>query len=229
MRLLAIETATWLASVAVVDADRVVAEWEQHTRGQHAALLLPAVRNVLRQCEGGLEQLDAIAVSVGPGSFTGLRVGLSVAKGLAYARKLPLIGVPTLHVTAHAAPVDADCVVAALDARKGELYAAVFQRVGATLQPVRPEQLVSFSELVDTLPRPCVVIGDAVETYGERFRQCLGTQGQILPFPEWAPRARWVAKLAAEQSESNVPRHLWPEEPHYVRPPEAQVHRGPAA
>lgn len=229
MRILAIETSTWLASVAVAENGEVLAEWEALTRGQHASVLLPAIREVLAQARLGLEQLDAVAVSVGPGSFTGLRVGLSVAKALAYARKTAVVGIPTLEVVAHAAPADAAYVAAALDARKGELYAAVFRRVGAELEPCVPEQLVSFEAFLASLPRPCTILGDAVERYGDLFHQRLGEHGNILPFPQWAPRARVVAQLARRQlARFGLPTQ-WPEEPHYLRPPEAQVHRSRAA
>ncbi len=224
MRLLAIETSTWLASVAATDKGEVLAEEEVFTRGQHASVLLPAIRDVLKRAGIGVEELDAVAVSVGPGSFTGLRVGLSVAKALAYARKMPVLGIPTLTVVAHAAPSDAEHIAAALDARKGELYAAVFRRRGTDLEPVVPERLVSFADLVGILPRPCTILGDAVETYGHLFQQHLGPQATVLPFPQWAPRARSVAQLASgELARAQTPL-LEPAEPRYLRPPEAQVH-----
>jgi tRNA threonylcarbamoyladenosine biosynthesis protein TsaB len=222
MRILAIETATWLASVAVADGERIVAERNQLTQGRHAAVLLPAVREVLASAGLAVRDLDLIAVSVGPGSFTGLRVGLSVAKGLSYASGVPVIGIPTLEALAHAAPAESSTVVAVLDARKGELYAAGFRRDGRFLTAVLEEQLVDAATLLEKLPRPCAVIGDATETYGAWFRERLGAEVTILPFPEWAPQARIVAQLAAARAtQSEGP----PDEPRYLRPPEAQVHR----
>ncbi|GIW44797.1 MAG: tRNA (adenosine(37)-N6)-threonylcarbamoyltransferase complex dimerization subunit type 1 TsaB [Candidatus Binatia bacterium] len=229
MRILAVETSTWLASVALTEGERVLASWEQMTRGQHAAVLLPAVQKVL--AEGGMEldRVGAIAVSVGPGSFTGLRVGLSVAKGLAYALKLPVIGIPSLRVAAEAAPGHHECVAALLDARKGEVYAALFQRVGETLDPVGPSQLLAVDDLENCLPRRCAIVGDAVESYGTVFRTRFGPERVVLPFPEYAPRAHIVGRLAAREVECHGVPSSWPDEPQYLRPPEAQVHRQRAA
>ncbi|MCX8071283.1 MAG: tRNA (adenosine(37)-N6)-threonylcarbamoyltransferase complex dimerization subunit type 1 TsaB [Candidatus Binatia bacterium] len=223
------ETATWLASVALSKDESVIAEWESLTRGQHAAVLLPAIRALLKDASVTLADIDAVAVSVGPGSFTGLRVGLSVAKGLAFARKIPVVAVPTLEALAYAALPAEEPILTVLDARKGEVYAAGYHPAGKVLQPWLPEVLLPFEELVSKVTHPCVVIGDAVEAYGALFRERLGDQVRVLPFPEWAPRARIVASLAGERLRQGHALGDPPEEPHYLRPAEAQVKQGRTA
>lgn len=228
MRILAIETSTWVASVAVTEDATLLAEQERETRGQHASVLLPMVRDVLANAGCKLDALGTIAVSVGPGSFTGLRVGLSVAKGLAYARRLPVLAVPTLEALAWAAPSGFAAVAAVLDARKGQVYAAVFERQGTELVPKLEERLTDIVTLVAKLPRPCTVIGDATVTYGEFLQQRLGAEGRVLPFPEHGPKARGVAQLAALRLAAGQELEV-PQEPRYLRLAEAQAQRSRAA
>src|SRR5689334_18463142 len=96
-------------------------------RGSHARTLLPLIDNALAAARCELSDLDLIAVSIGPGSFTGLRIGLSVAKGLALATGLPAVGVPTLEAYANCAGARSGLLCPVLDARKGEVYGAAFQ------------------------------------------------------------------------------------------------------
>jgi len=127
VKILGIDSATPLASIAVVDDARVLAEARSETTG-HRADLLVLIDRVCREAGVAPGELDAIAIGAGPGSFTGLRIGMATAKGIAFAAGKPLWAVSSL--AALASLVDKPLVTAVLDARRGEIYAGVYRRTG---------------------------------------------------------------------------------------------------
>src|SRR3970282_1974851 len=158
MMILGIDTATATASVALVEEGRVIAE-EVRTalkqsgphpsggRGNHAEILLPLIGMVLAKAGVLLPEISAFAVSIGPGSFTGLRIGLSTVKGLAYGWEVPVVGVPTLLAVAARVTGWDGLVCPLLDARKKEVYAALFRKEAETLERLA-EDLVCSAEAV---------------------------------------------------------------------------------
>jgi tRNA threonylcarbamoyladenosine biosynthesis protein TsaB len=161
--ILGIETATAVCAAAVVGGGRVFAESAREEKYIHAERLMSMVDEVLRRSGCSLASLDAIAVSIGPGSFTGLRIGLSVAKGLAYAVEKPLIAVPTLRAIAErAARENGDdappAILPLLDARKDEVYCQLFERHGSTVRPAEEEHDVKLTVLAERLSQMEVLI-----------------------------------------------------------------------
>jgi tRNA threonylcarbamoyladenosine biosynthesis protein TsaB len=175
MIVLGIDTSTWWASVAVaVDGETRAAACERANRS-HATDLLPLIERVLGEAGVAPQAIGAVAVTGGPGSFSGLRVGLGTAKGLAYATGARLVAVPTLEALAQSVDGCTGTVVALLDARKGELYAARFERDAAgACRRTESDRLLTIDALLATLPQGCVVVGDAEEVYGEQIRDQAG-------------------------------------------------------
>jgi tRNA threonylcarbamoyladenosine biosynthesis protein TsaB len=138
MNFLAFETSTEACSVAVHVAGRVLERFEIAPR-RHAELALPWAEQLLAEAGLARAQLDAIAVSRGPGAFTGVRLGIGLAQGIALALDLPVVPVSTLHVLALRAPANTPRVLAAIDARMGEVYAATFERRDGVLVPISTE------------------------------------------------------------------------------------------
>lgn len=199
--LLAIESATSRLSVALEHADGRVVERVPPHPGHHAEAILPLVDAVLREAGCGPGDPDAFAVSIGPGSFTSLRVGLATAKGLAFATGRPIVPVPTLEALAFGAlaPGDDDPIGALLDARRGELYAAVFEPEGEGLRCVLPDGLFAPEALAAWLPARCRLVGDGVSLVIPALGGRAG-QGVRVEDPDdlglaW-PRATSVARLA---------------------------------
>ena len=180
MRVLGIETATSIASVGIVDADHVAAEQTLPMRGNHARTLLPLIDEVLAAAGMGVRDLGLLAVSIGPGSFTGLRIGLSVAKGLALATGLPVSGVPTLEAYARRAGPRPGLLCPVLDARKGEVYAAAFRWSGDEPVCVAAPVAVTPERFAASLRPPCTLVGDGVDAYFELWRRALG-EGNAPP------------------------------------------------
>ena len=239
MHVLGIETATSIASVAIVNADQVISELEQPMRGSHARTLLPLIDAALAAAQFELGGLDLIAVSIGPGTFTGLRIGLSVAKGLALATGLPVVGVPTLEAYAHRAGVRPGLLCPVLDARKGEVYGAAFQfgANGAGIANAEPTALrcviapaaIAPNRFAASLHKPCTLFGDGVDAYGELWRRELGSEAELIPFADLAPSGAVVARLGAARAHSRDAADLADLEPSYCRQSEAELtHARPA-
>jgi tRNA threonylcarbamoyladenosine biosynthesis protein TsaB len=229
VRALGIETATSIASVGVVVEDRVVAERALPICGSHARTLLPLIDEALATAGIALDELDLLAVSIGPGSFTGLRIGLSVAKGLALATELPVIGVPTLDAYAHAAGVRPGILCPVLDARKGEVYAAAFRWCGADLECVAAAAAMTPARLAAMVRPPCTLVGDGVDAYADLWRRELGDAVELIPLSALPPSGAMVARLGLERFLTGGADDLALLEPCYCRQSEAELSRDRSA
>jgi tRNA threonylcarbamoyladenosine biosynthesis protein TsaB len=216
MRILAIDTALAACAAAVLDTERgeIVGESVPMVRG-HAETLLPLIARLVEQTGVPLLELDRIAVTTGPGSFTGLRVGLSAARGIALAANMPAVGVSTL--LAYAAPYletdDGARVIAAIDARHQRVYLQVFAAGGRSLGPPR---LAPLSEAARVAAEaPAHIVGSAapaiVDALGAGSATPLNVDGRS------APDIVWVARLGAAAAPEQAP-----PEPQYLRAADAQ-------
>src|SRR5579862_828576 len=173
MRILGIDTATRRASIGVLVDGAIVAEQSELANGSHAVTVLPLIADTLQRAGVAVRDLDAIAVSCGPGTFTGLRVGLSIAKGFAYATGIPVVGVPTLEALARTVSPPHATVCTVLDARKGELYAACFAAAPSGVRRLTPDAVMTPDELIAHIVLPCAMLGDAVPRYETFLRERL--------------------------------------------------------
>lgn len=222
MHILGLDTATWRASVGLLIDGEVVAEQSQVAQGSHAVTLLPLIAELLGGAGCAVRDLDAIAVSGGPGAFTGLRVGLSVAKGLACATGIPVVAVPTLEALARTLSHHQGYICTLLDARKGELYAACFESVSGVVRRLTPDALVTPTDVVEHIALPCVIIGDAIPRYAAFLRERLGDQATLLPSETYGPRGGVVASMGWERLQAGVAEPVASLEPFYVRPSDAE-------
>jgi tRNA threonylcarbamoyl adenosine modification protein YeaZ len=217
MRILAIDTALEACSVALLDTgqpDRAIHESQAMTRG-HAEALMPMIARVFERAGFDAAQLDRIAVTVGPGSFTGLRVGIAAARGIALAAGKPAIGLTTL--AAFAAPLfaadDAIPVVTAIDARHDHVYLQVFGAGGLTL--VKPAVLHVSEAARASLGGPPRLVGTGAEMLARAWPA--GARPPVLVDNKRAPDIEWVARLGAASPETGAP-----PKPLYLRAPDAQ-------
>ncbi len=217
MRVLAIDTALGACSVAVLDTNAgglVASESVAMQRG-HAESLMPMIARVMHQADLKYFNLDRVAVTTGPGSFTGLRVGIAAARGLALAAAKPAVGVSTL--AAYAAPQlaqdDAAPVIAAIDARHGQVYVQAFGHGGCTLFSAR---LAPIAEAVRAVPRQAPrIVGSAAGLLGAAWPA--SDPPPLAVEARAAPDIAWVARLGAMAAENEAP-----PKPLYLRAPDAQ-------
>jgi tRNA threonylcarbamoyladenosine biosynthesis protein TsaB len=224
---LALEPATAALSVALLRGQDLVDEISAPA-GPAAETLLPAVDSLLDRAGVALGELEAFAISIGPGSFTSLRVGIATVKGLAFESDLPIAPVSTLAALACAAGPTDRLVVPMLDARRGEVYAAAYAAacVGAShREVVLPEGVYTPEALCERIRPPCVLVGEGAALCGEAIKAELGEGVALLPPPEGNASARHVGALGVEQ----LARGSWvlaaQLAPHYLRRAEAEVKR----
>jgi tRNA threonylcarbamoyladenosine biosynthesis protein TsaB len=224
MRALGIDTATRIGSVGLVEDGCVVAECSAWAAPGHAETLAPVARRILADAGWSISTLDVVVISIGPGSFTGLRVGLSLGKGLAFGRDLALVPVSTLDALAEVAEAEpGELVCPILDARKGELYAALYEAAPPGLTKLSRDLLIRWEDLIRGVNRRCRFLGDGVERYGESLETALGATALVLPFTRYHPRGGVVARLGAAAHAAGGGEPLGPLEPRYVRAADAEL------
>ena len=225
--ILSIETSTGCGSISVtrggLDQGTILAEATAQPETTHSRRLLGSVDWVMSAAGISWGQLDGVAISLGPGSFTGLRIGMAAAKGIAFAAELPLLGVPTLEALVLACPLSCSgCVWSLLDARKQEVFAACFQPIApgryqqvGDILAIRPEKLL------ERLEGPAVMVGPGVDTYRDTF----SVQDNLILVPASfsAVRAARIGFLAAEQLASGKILDPVSAAPLYVRASEAEI------
>jgi len=163
--LLAIDTATRIMSLALHDGRNLLAEETWHTANNHTSELAPAIASLLARCEVSLDDLSALAVSVGPGSFTGLRIGVALAKGVASARNLPLVGVSTHDTLAAGQPsYPRYALVAVVEAGRGRIIAATYRWSQNQWINRGEPRLMNWEKLLGTIDGPAYITGDIDES-----------------------------------------------------------------
>jgi tRNA threonylcarbamoyladenosine biosynthesis protein TsaB len=193
--LVAIDTATGYASLALHDGFRVRVEHTWESPRRHTVELLPRLVAALKQLDVGTDHLSGVAVTQGPGSYTGLRVGIAVAKGLAMARGLPLIGVPTLDVVAAAQGRDRRPLCAVLQAGRKRICVATYRWRGGEWAVHKEPRLTIWSDLVQEITSPTLFCGE-VDPAGSDALTALGELAILLPPATRLRRAAFLAEVA---------------------------------
>ncbi|MCH8054817.1 MAG: tRNA (adenosine(37)-N6)-threonylcarbamoyltransferase complex dimerization subunit type 1 TsaB [Deltaproteobacteria bacterium] len=234
MMILGIDTATAPATAALVEEGQLVSEEVQPAqtqcgplspitdRANHAEIILPLIDRILKGSGLSLPEISAFALSIGPGSFTGLRIGLSTVKGLAYGSDIPVVGVPTLLAVA-ARVIDWNGLICPfLDARKKEVYAALFRKRAGTLERLTedlaspPERIIHRIQSSGSR-EPCLFIGDGIRVYGDQIKVSLGDRTLLTLGEPYPTTASAVARLGEERFRKKEFGPLGPLVPLYLR------------
>ena len=219
MRVLGLDTSTAIASAGLAIDGLPLLERHRAVASSHARSVLPLVDEVLDAAGLRLADVDRLAVSIGPGSFTGLRIGLATIKGLALGCGLPVTGVPTLEAFARALGPRRGTIWPLLDARKGEVYAAAYRWSDQDLEEISAPAVVTPADLVGRLASPSTLIGDGADAYADLWPA--GEYIERIPLADLAPNGATVATVGSGCAVV-APHEL---EPRYYRPSEAEVRR----
>jgi tRNA threonylcarbamoyladenosine biosynthesis protein TsaB len=226
MRVLAIETSTMLGGIAVMEEKAgLLAELRQDVKGTLSERLMGWVHHLLTQCGLGIRNIDALVVSTGPGSFTGLRVGLGTVKGLAFASGLPVVGVPTLEAFAWSLGSCAAPICPMLDARKKEVYTGLFIREGEEIRRLIGETSTKPSDFLKELLKFDRVIftGEGAALYRKEIERVLDRRAHFAPPHQMSPSPAALAHIGlklALRGEFVDPQALCP---YYIRKSEAEL------
>jgi tRNA threonylcarbamoyladenosine biosynthesis protein TsaB len=218
MRVLAVETSSLAGGVALLDDERLVAEYLLDVSVTHSERLMAAVDQVLAGARWPPRTLDALAVAIGPGSFTGLRIAVSTVKGLAVALGIPIAAVPTLDAMAAALPWAALPVCPVLDARKGEVYASLYRWDGEAMRREWDYLALAPEALAARLTEPVILLGDGAPAIQS-------PHARALPAPRRVPSPACVGALGLDRLRRGDTVAAAALEPLYLRPSEAELKR----
>ncbi len=224
--ILAIDNATMYGNVALTSAEGLLAEHSLLSHLTHSKRLLSSLENILQENELDWHQLDAVAVCLGPGSFTGLRIGLATVKGIAMATGLPLIGISSLDGLANQLPFARHQICPILDARKHEIYAAFYEsNAGGDIARTSDYLVMAPEQFVEKIDRPTIFVGDGVNVYGDFLKETLGDKALFAPEHIIFPRAATIGKLALGHFQHHQFLDPAGAVPLYIRASDAEIQR----
>lgn len=225
MLILGIESATARVACAIGGHEGVLAQFEMTRGRRHAETLVPAIRFTCEQADFDLADISVVAVDIGPGLFTGLRVGLATAKALAHSLRLPVIGIASLDLLALPVRYTNRLILTVLDARRGEVYYAYYRESPGGVQRVSdyslgtPEDVVG--ELLSASHQDLLLVGDGALRYREHFDDIRNVEfaDQWLAYPSAGPLVQLAHARALREDWVNP----WELEPLYLRKPDAEI------
>ena len=223
MKILAVDTATKSCSVAIIEAGSLSAELTTLKDQTHSKHLMELIHNGLGMSGFSAADLDGLAVTIGPGSFTGLRIGISTIKGLAHALDKPVVGISSLDALAWQCADRSYLICALLDARKGEVYSATYRYSDDTLTPKSPENASAPETALQKIKEPCVFIGSGAQLYRRNISTVLGDLAHFAPKSQNNIRASSVAFLSMQRFETLDTVAVADLVPHYIRKSDAEL------
>ena len=224
MLILGIDTATPQVGCAIGGHEGVLASFHAARGRRHAETLIPAIDFIRQQARIDLAEISAVAVDIGPGLFTGLRVGIATAKAIAHALRVPMIGVPSLDLVAFPLRFSNRLIGAVVDARRNEIFHAFYRQVPGGIQRVTPHQVGTPADLASELlatGEECLLVGDGAIRHAALFEDVvrveLGDQGQAYP------SASSLVQLAHARALREEFVNPWELQPLYLRRPDAEI------
>lgn len=202
MNILAIDTSSLVATVAVMNEEKLLGEYTINSPMTHSQKLMPIIDQLLSSLELSMEDIELIAASRGPGSFTGIRIGIATIKGLAHARNIPVVGVSSLEGLAYNITYSKELICPIMDARRNQVYTGVYKWVDHNLVNIVEEAPLSINELMDKLKEReerVVFLGDGLGRYKDDIVSSLGEKALFAPLYVNMQRASSIAQLALDK------------------------------
>ena len=223
MRILAVDTATKSCSVAITEEKTVLKELTADNGQTHSRHLLKMIHAVMQSTGLAMSRLDGFAVTRGPGSFTGLRIGISSIKGLALAVNKPVMGISSLEALAQQSGLESGRICAIIDARRGEVYAAFYQAAPAGVFPESDEVVLPPHNLLMDISHPCLFVGSGAKIYRDVITEKLGNHARFARPARHIIRASTVALLALKRFENGEVGKITELVPQYIRKSDAEL------
>lgn len=222
MKILGIDTSSDVASVALAEDNKLIAEYTLNFKKTHSERLMPMIETMLMSCGHKIEDVDAFAVAVGPGSFTGLRIGIATAKGLAHACNKPVVPVGTLEALAYNLPHCEHLIVPIMDARRDQVYTATYIWDEDGFREIEEPRAVSIEECVEDCGNfvDVVFVGDGVPVHKDYIISKLGDHAKFSTAGNTLQRGSSVAELGILHYDNKV--QCYDVEPLYLRKSQAE-------
>ncbi len=221
MKILSVDTSSNVASVAITDDEKLICEITVNTKKTHSQTLMSMIDSALKQSELEIKDIDLIASANGPGSFTGLRIGVSAVKGIAHALDIPVVGVSILEAMAYNMPFCEHLISPVMDARRDQVYNAVYEWKNDELSEVKAPRALSIEELTDELlenDKEVVFLGDGVKVHREFIKDKMGDKALFAPVSALEQRASGLAAAAKNKKAVSC----YELAPIYLRKPQAE-------
>ncbi len=220
MKILAIDTSTKYLSLAIAEKDKILVSFHRDLEQQHCARLIPEIDRLLKKAKLKLRDIDFMAFSIGPGSFTALRIGAATVKGIALVTKIKIMGVPTLDVLAYNIKDRERLIVPVVDAKRGNVYASMYSFSGAGLKRHIKYLVLPVSELLKKIRDNAIFLGDGLIPYRKEIEDNFKFKAEFAAEKYWYPTATTVAELGYglikkrkfEEPDKFVPMYLYPKD-----------------
>lgn len=228
MKILGFDSSGMVASVAIVEDDILVAEYSVNYKKTHSQTLLPMFDAVVSMTELDLDSVDGIAVAAGPGSFTGLRIGMSTVKGLGLALDKPVVAVPTCHALAYNLWGSDKLICPILDARRSQVYTALYEFKDEEMITIKEQDAMDINDLIDiinNLDRDVIFVGDGIPVFKERIEEKIKNKAYFAPAHLNRQRAGSVAALGMIYMKEGKAESADDVKPVYLRKSQAERER----
>lgn len=225
MKILSVDTSANVATVAICEDERLICEQMTNTKKTHSQTLMPMIDNILAQAEMEISDVDLIAVANGPGSFTGLRIGVSTVKGIAEALDIPVVGISTLEAMAYNLPYCSYLICPIMDARREQVYNVVYEWENEELRELKEPRALGLSELLNEIlgvDKKAVFLGDAVPVHKEKIVEVLGDRAVFAPSCASLQRASALCDIAKIRYSDGKAVKGFELETVYLRKPQAE-------
>lgn len=179
MKILGIDTSSMAASVAVIEDNKLICEYTINTKKTHSQKLMPMIENMLNLSDLSIKEIDAVAICEGPGSFTGLRIGMATAKAIAHVNNIPVIGVNSLEILAANMNLCSKKICSILDAQRNQVYTGRYQYLDGNLTEIKEIGIQLIEELLDELSQSkeeWILVGEAVYKYEDKIKEIQNIQ-----------------------------------------------------
>lgn len=225
MRILGIDTSTMAASVAVIEDNQLVCEYTINTKKTHSQKLMPMIENMLKESDLNINDIDLIGICVGPGSFTGLRIGMATAKAIAHVNNIPIVGVTSLEMLAANMNLCDKKICSILDAQRNQVYTAKFEYIGNRLVQINDTDVLEIDKLINEISASeddYILIGEAVYKYEEKLKDI---ENISIPSPSHnVTKASSLCSIALEKyNQGENIESCYTINPMYIRKSQAEV------
>lgn len=223
MKVLAIDTSNYPLGIALIDDQQVIGEYITNMKKNHSVRVMPAIENLCRECDIKPADLEKIVVAEGPGSYTGVRIGVTIAKTLAWTLQIPLVGVSSIEVLAASVARYFPGYVAPLfDARRGQVYTGLYRSQNGSLENVIKDQLVlatDWAERLKEMSEPVLFVGNDLSIHKGVLANIMDDQARFATYTENNPRPGELAQLGIHREAVDVHTFV----PNYIRLAEAEA------